>query len=314
MPGTARLRKSQNPEYAWPLMHLPPHQSIRISRIAPGEDAQAWAGAIATLDHEPTLTELKLSDTSAVWRADPVVAGVRMPVVAKVHALRGVLARAKQSFGQSKGHRQWRGAAWLAAQGFPTAQPLVLASGSNDQGPCECLLIEALTGWTVLDYLAAVDDESSEISEDTLVDIATAAGEGIGRMVSLKRYNRDHKPSNLIVIEESPATIAVIDTVAIRPAGSAAELDLVAMLKCLVLEPRGLGFEVPRWWLESACAGALGGRGHRVSASALCDAVETAALLHGNPRPEDVPIIRAGRRAGSEDDDSGGAGARPALD
>lgn len=311
-------------------MHLPPHQSIRISRIAPGEDSQSWASAIATLDHEPSLTLLKETAHSAVWRAEPSVAGARVPIVAKVHELRGIAARAKQTLGQSKAHRQWRGAAWLSSHGFATAQPIALCAGTNDAGPCECLVIEALSGWTVLDYLAGIDPLAGDapapdadaidagaldaVDEATLAAIASAAGAGIGRMVALKRYNRDHKPSNLIVIDESPATIAVIDTVAIRPAGSAPEFDLVSMLKSLVLEPRGLGFEVPRWWLELACAGAIGALGKRIGPSDLADAVETAALLHGNPRPEDVPIIRAGRRAGSEEDDSGGAGGRPALD
>lgn len=297
-------------------MQLPPHQSIRIRRTAAGEDADAWAATLATLDHEPTLTELKQTETSAVWRAEPFVAGRRVPIVAKVHQISGLGGKAKLAAGHSKGKRQWKGSAWLAANGFGTAMPLALATGQNEHGDCECLCIEALAGWTVLDYLASLgpdaerglDTDAEQHADETVDDnllrgIAAAAGDGIGRMVAKKRFNRDHKPSNLVVVDEAEPRIAIIDTVAIRPAGSDSRLDLVAMLKSLVLEPKGLGFEPPRWWLEAACASALSALGLASDGAELADAVEYAVEIHGNPRPEDVPIMRSSGRASEAADD-----------
>lgn len=184
------------------------------------------------------------------------------------------LSRLKAALGAGRGERHWSGAAWLARHKIATAPCLVLAHDTAGGTRRDYLVMERLGGPTVLEVLTwarlrdtqdtsgtpATPDQRAAAGRDfigtvrssvrssigvrTELAIARELGRQIARMITHGRFNRDHKPSNLIVVTRADGlSVAVIDCVAILPvsrgggAGGATE----RMLASLMIEPRGLG-------------------------------------------------------------------------
>ncbi len=132
--------------------------------------------------------------------------------------------------------------------------------------------MERLDGPTLLE--AITSGESSARWQHAL---AAAAADQVSAMVGRGRYNRDHKPSNLVVVvgsgDSGGPILAVIDCVAIRPCRRFDFGAMKWMLSCLVIEPMGIGLPVRRalcmralatiqavsWWGE--ITGMITGRG-----------------------------------------------------
>ncbi len=147
--------------------------------------------------------------------------------------------RLKELFGLDRASSQWRGAQWLEAKGFPTARCLVLATSPRANYPHHrYLVMEAIEGKSLLEHLAARD-----LSVRQELALARAVARQLVSLTLAGRYNRDHKPSNLIVQNPRSVdpTIAIIDTVAIRKLRPWRRADLYAMFASLVIEPLGCG-------------------------------------------------------------------------
>jgi tRNA A-37 threonylcarbamoyl transferase component Bud32 len=183
---------------------------------------RAWEDALRGFD-AGSARILKAEGSSRVFRA-PMLG---RDVVIKVRELRGIAERVKWAAGAARGFRHWRGATWLMDHGFGTARPLVLAS----DGSREWLVMEAIEGKTLLEHIAA---------RDLTVREEHALAKEVGRHVSAMRkagwFNRDFKPSN-VMVRLDRRSIACIDCVAIRRGGDGA----VRMLHALAVEPTGLG-------------------------------------------------------------------------
>jgi len=179
-----------------------------------------WPGDAVVLKDRPDGTVLRrtLLGRDLIFKSEPVSSAYR---------------RLQVRVGLSRGRRTWDGARWLIAQGVDAARPLALLDGRSGERRVECLVLEALPGVTLLQHLGDEPD-----SQRTL-DIADAVGRNIATMFLAGRFNRDHKPSNMIVDPSEPR-VSIIDTVAIRPIAPGFE-PLERMLAPLILEPSALG-------------------------------------------------------------------------
>lgn len=208
-----------------------------------------------TTSHRPP-TILKRDEHTLVTRlhASP------QPIILKLQTPDSPFDHLKALFRQSRLWRQYRNARWLIDHHLPTAQPLAMLSLRDHrhlpQGTY--LAMHALDGQTLLEHL----DQIARLPAITVGDavraqhaLADAAGALVANLLRAQppkarpRYNRDHKPSNLIVTAISPdrAELAIIDTVAIdpHPAFAHPTLPLRRMLFALIVEPLGCGI-LPR--------------------------------------------------------------------
>ncbi len=175
------------------------------------------------------------------------------PAVLKRRPMASLFERLRAATGFSRYSRQWHGAQWLLANKLRAPRPLargVLHHHEHHSGsPEEFLLLEYIPGRTVLQHLA--DGELPPRREHA---IARAIADDLVRFFVVGRYNRDHKPSNLLVVEAqgagSPPQIAILDSDSIRPS-TVANLDSAErMLAALVIEAIGCRCE-PRRTLKA---------------------------------------------------------------
>lgn len=198
--------------------------------------------------------------------------------------------RFRSGISGSKSERHWRGAAWLTRHGIDTARCLAMAHDASIIARCDYLIMEELTGPTVLDVLtrarqrdagepghaggtnaAASGAGRRAVGVREELAIAREVGRQIAGMIAHGRFNRDHKPSNLIVVwRGGRAGVAVIDCVAILPLwrGGGAGGSLERMLASLCIEPLGIGVVPRRSLVMATLCAALGiergdGRGDR---------------------------------------------------
>ena len=227
-------------------------EHVQIRRIVPGEDPRAWTAALEESGWLQRATVLK-QDAAANHLVPP--AGEQMTttprplfphadaapghwvrratlagrdVVVKCRPIGSLAERLKLVIQHDRGDRHWKGATWLARHGFRTASPYVMATAALNGEAVELLVMEALAGQSVLEHLAAAD---LGVRQEHAV--AAALGQMIMRLSGRQHYNRDSKPSNLMVIQTTDGPeIAIIDSVAIRPSAQAEQ-----MFASLVIEP-----------------------------------------------------------------------------
>lgn len=272
-----------------------PVSPLRSRRAAPGIDADAWSAALAALD-PATLTTLKEDASTAV------LAGTLLgePVVLKAWRLTAPVARLRAHLGLSRAHRQWHGAALLVRHALPTAAPIALLFDTRDAPPAEWLILPRLTGPTLLDLLAVIHADPRAVPARAQHALARALGEQLHRFSAVGLFNRDHKPSNLIITTPPAGEPHVIDTVAIRPVRSGDWRPLRRMLTSLMLEP--LGCRVPPRralrlrvlaTLIAAQSPALPRDLRRQALRGAWQSITRLIEAHGDPTPKVDPLNRA---------------------
>jgi len=276
-------------------------------RAGPGEPRGAWLAALTAPGALEGAEVLKREGEDWVAAATLRVAGVDRRVVVKRRRGRGVVEGIKTLAGAGRLMRQWRGSTWLAARGIATARPLALLRRWGPSCGEEVLVMERLEGPSLLECLA-----SRGLTRGQERALAEEVGRMAARMVAAGRYNRDHKPSNLIVtgVDERSATVAVIDAVAIRVSVGGLR-GLERMLASLVIEPTGCGHPPTAWEMRRvvrAAAGELvarvptfrGREGARVGALArvLWRAAAEVVEGHGDPTPRVDPLVGVGGKEG----------------
>ncbi len=273
------------------------HVSVnKVIRVAAGEDAAKWRDALSAPSTLDAATVLKEDAGSWVRRAR--VMG--RDVVVKCRALNTVARRVKHVLGMGHGHKHWRGAELLIEAAIPTGRPLALLRVRVDGRTCELLVLEFVPGSTLLEFMDNIaHSRSIPIREQHR--IADAVGALSLKCMRANLYNRDHKPSNLVV-ESADATtkpiIHVIDCVAIRRL----HLDdsgMTEMLGDLAIEPIGCSC-FPRRALWMRAIRRIVSE-YPVSAEvrrhAMISIIQDAAVgveQHGDPRPRVNPLKRAG--------------------
>ncbi|MFG0327814.1 MAG: hypothetical protein ACF8SC_11170 [Phycisphaerales bacterium JB037] len=184
---------------------------------------------------------LKRTDHTAVLRLNDTPIG---PIIAKIAPSRRAV---REHWGPLR--RQARNADKLHRR-VPSilpesAIPLAGVRGVREGITLDTLFMHALPGRTLLDHLA----------ERRADDLAPIVGRGVGRIVRAGLFNRDHKPSNLIVAPDR-RSLAVIDTVAIRPTPFPAR-SVERMFASLIIEPTGVCGPPASEWLDTAAVAAL---------------------------------------------------------
>ena len=278
-------------------MTRPPTESIRLLRVASAGEG-ALARALAEPGWERDAQVLKENEEGSVVAA--TLAG--RAVVIKTMPLRTPADRIRSVANRSRLARQWRGALVLRKAGVRTAEPLALLQGVGGRGErVESLILERLEGRTLLEHLRDRDltfDEAAQLVESMAGDL---------ERMFFTAFNRDHKPSNLVVVRERGALRAVvIDTVGVRRLrglSGASNTRLARMLANLVIEPMGVGCAPSVYWRHRlicrVCdyprpkAQAKPGWSKpraRMFARRLMAMADELVRGHGDPTPKDNPF------------------------
>lgn len=268
-------------------------------RLAESLDVAAWRAALSSASafSGPDSRELKREGENWVRRVTWRIAGGEFDVIVKRRVARGTSEVVKMLLGGSRFARHWRGANWLLANGFLTGRPMALGRRIRGATIEEILIVEFVPGRTVLEHLAA---------NDLTVRRQHAAARELGRMVARLaergRFNRDSKPSNLVLTGDE--RIAILDTVAIRRRGPLGKGRDGGMLASLVIEPIGTGnrprrtlmMRVIRAWIDAAAeqgvlgAGPLDARARHTIVGVCWRDLDRLVTRHGDPRPRTDPL------------------------
>lgn len=190
----------------------------------------------------PGAADLKAEGRAWVRRL-PAPAGLSSTgfITLKCRPLTGLFARLRGAAGRTRFDRHWSGAAWLREVGVPTPPPLALGTAHDGAGAVELLALEHWPGTTALAALA-----EGRGGPRGLRDLGDAMGVLAAKMTAAGRFNRDHKPSNLLVLDTPTPVVAVLDCVGLRPA-AARDVWRGAdrMLASMLIEPLGCGLSVP---------------------------------------------------------------------
>lgn len=214
-------------------------------------------------------------------------------LVIKRWELRGFGARLKSAFKSSRAWRHWKGTDTLTKGGVRTAACYAIARSKGKDGVAvEWLIMDRLPGKTLLQHLA-----DNDLPVQTQHRLAEAAACMIVELIKARLYNRDGKPSNLIVNLANPKRpdIAIIDCVAVRPMpkGGGKSVD---MLAALVIEPLGCRCPPRRALMMRALRAYAVASGNAPRASwrpardSLWRAVEALVKNHGDPTPKVNPL------------------------
>ena len=206
---------------------MPPPPSISHARwLVASVPVQRLGEAVSS----PKLSELKRDRADIVLGSDSLII--------KVRTTHGILDRLRTRYGRGRLARQAAGAATLESLGILTAQVLGHGTARLAGAACELLVMQRLPG---VSLLAMMQNSRTPIAFEHAA--ADALGKQIAQMTMAGWFNRDHKPSNLIVQfdADAAAVIGIIDTVDILPIKPRHKFlsAAVRMLTSLVLEPTG---------------------------------------------------------------------------
>ncbi len=249
--------------------------------MARGEARDPWIGALADFDPGASgVVPLKIDGDTAVWRCRLL----ERDVVLKCWTLRSASDRVKNALRAGRADRHWRNAAWLYRRGIGTAKCVALATDRSTPAR-RWLVMEHVPGATLLEELASASVRRQH-------QIARAAGGQLAEFAARGVYNRDHKPSNLIVREACGDTdLSVLDCVAIRR-GRRPE----RMMASLLIEPAGCGVPVRAALAMRALREFVGASWEiphwRRDRHRLWHAVADMVRAHGDPTPRVNPLAK----------------------
>lgn len=260
---------------------FPMQPSVTIHRLASSQEHRRaeWIQSLARFDPR-TATPLKQDGLDGVWRTSILDRDLAL----KCLTLTSPLARLKSFVHLSRSFRQWRGAQLLVRAHIDTAEPVVLATQRTRGETREWIGTAFVEGPTLLKLFS---------QGCFTTPLAIALGRhlaGMTRGASL--FNRDHKPSNLIVTladEPERCRISVLDTVGIRTISPASHLRFTArMLASLIIEPTGCGHPPPEDFIRSIAQNAV--PAGPTDADRLFGAALAIRKEHGDPTPRVNPL------------------------
>lgn len=211
-------------------MLTPPTQHLRIIRRARefGFPAEQWARAFAGADWS-TARCLSEKPHRVVWSVTLDLPSGPETLVIKVHEHRSTLDALRSALHFGRLRRQWHGAARLSRRGFRVARGKALLRGCRDGRWCDVLVMEAVPGTPLIALLARGDLPLKAEHE-----IAKNLGQLVSLLDAERLHSKDLKPSNIMVDDDDPSLLTIIDsdTVGHRPPHP---------LLPLLIEPLGVG-------------------------------------------------------------------------
>lgn len=275
-------------------MLLPPNTSVRVLRaLEDAPDRSDWITALSSRDWNVGGELFKRSDDGTVIRAMVL----SRDVVLKTIPLRGIKGLTQRFTRSTRAHRQWAGCDWLRTAGLQAPRCVALIAGKRNGVHVECLVMDYIPGHTLLWHIArgAINDDPESHASRA---VAYAVGRDIARLVKAGRFNRDHKPSNLVVAQAGPPTaqIAIVDAVAIRPLPSKDTGDAIArMLASLMIEPRGIGHPVPPAFMRRVVSAiaheTVDASGVETWTEGMLTRATRLADAHVHAAPKDDPLL-----------------------
>ena len=253
---------------------------MRIWQLGGGESRSDWERALAGGGWRAGEV-VKADDRGReVWKVELLGAMVAV----KVRAVRGVLDRLRFRLGGTDLTRAHLGAALLTARGFESPRARVLALVRVGGAWFEVLVTDWAEGAPMIQRWCDADEAERN-------ELAQRAGELIGALSAKGVFNRDAKPSNVVVDGE---VLSLIDVGGVRLAGEDKVRELARMISAQGFEPAGVG-ERPTVGqmlacVRSACAAA------GITGLDRCVVVARLRLLidgHGDPMPKDNPVARS---------------------
>lgn len=279
-------------------MLLPPNRSIRISKLeqVEGDAAEArtkWISTFTGRDWAVGAEIFKKTDDSSVIRS-MVLSRDLVLKTSRVGGVKGLLQALASS---TRAHRQWSGSEWLRSVGVTAPRCVAIVRGTRDGTPVETLVTEYVPGHTLLWLIARgviKEDPDSPASRA----IAYAVGRDMAQIVKSGRFNRDHKPSNLVVTNAGPpvAKITTVDAVAIQSLKPEDRVDGMArMVAALIIEPKGIGHPIPPPMLRRI----VDALAHEMVGPANADSwtgdmimrAERLVAAHGDATPQHDPLV-----------------------
>lgn len=265
----------------------------KIVRVGAGEDGAVWRRALEGGEWVDGAVVMKEDGGSWVRRAR--VMG--REVVVKCRELGSWWKRVKFGVGMGHGHQQWRGAERLMKAGIATGRPLVVARAVVDGRVCEVMVLEFVAGKTLLELL---DEVARGVGPGVREQHAVAreVGKQVGVLDRNRLCNRDHKPSNLVVMVGSGGMpeIAIIDCVGVRPWSHGNKSQ--ATLSALAIEPIGCGVQPRRGLIARALdsyvekEGCCGSGPRQDTVRFVWSDLARIVRAHGDPRPRVDPLGR----------------------
>ena len=264
---------------------LPSPQQMSVQRCSEALAETDWSRALASIDLSAARLLKHTADTTVV-RAQLNLGGSRSCIL-KTQRLGGLWNAIRCRLGATRLDRQWKGAQLLQrAKAMPTAECLALLRWKAGDGRTFLTLImEDLPGRTLLEHMASPPEPRTRRL------LAQAVGAQTRGLLKAHLFNRDHKPSNLIVTSMDPAgdqppTLALVDTVGIGDAGARA-IEPIRPLTSLMLEPMGCNV-TPR--LADRMRTLRAFEPDRDTRRKLWKRIDAAIKAHGDPTPKDNPL------------------------
>jgi tRNA A-37 threonylcarbamoyl transferase component Bud32 len=228
---------------------------------------------------------VKTDDRSSVLSGEVAGRGV----IVKTLTAHPARSRAPSSIGRTRLTRQWRGAELLIESGFTTVEPVLMWHGRSSRGHyAETIVMERVEGRTLLRVAA---EGGLGFAEQRW--LARETGRLTGRLVAAGLFNRDHKPSNIIVRERTPngdtrlADLVLIDTSGVVRIGSRRPERMLFNLAVELVGTRTLPRRTHlRRAIDAYVEQAGAGEPREIWAF-----VRHMLAVHGDPTPKDDPLL-----------------------
>ena len=264
-----------------------PTQSLRAIRGL-AASRRRWTDWLASLTPAQIDSLSVLKDSANVTVYAAIVD--HRPVVLKVSVLAGLAHKAYAAVGSTRGCRHWRGSRRLHTLGLSTPTCHALVHGRSEGARVEVLVMDRVAGRTLLEHLAC-----PTLPVRAQHRVACALANQCADMARAGVFNRDHKPSNIVVVKASAddALLAILDTVAVRPLARPG--PTAPPLERLIIEAIGIGATPRRSliarFLTEWIARSVADPSHRPAALRATWATLSARVeAHGNPTPTDNPL------------------------
>jgi len=206
-------------------------------------------------------------------------------VAVKVRPLPGVMDRLRFRVGATDLGRACLGSALLNARGVWSPRVRVLALVRVSGKWQEVLVTEWAGGRTLLELWV-------EGGRTERMALAAKSGVTVGRLSEVGVFNRDCKPSNLIVDGDR---VGFVDVGGVRSSGGDRAGELARMIAALGFEPTGVGARPTFDEVVIGVRSALGAAGvARERREGVLKIVRELAESHGDPTPKDNPVAPAG--------------------